>query len=209
MKNNIEEFFIYIFRHGQTTYNRDRIFTGWKNPKLTNEGIKNAKEISKKLRNKKLGIAIHTSLIRSKRTLYEVLKYHPECKKILENNNIIERSYGDLSGISHDNFIKKNGIKEFNKIHRGWNVSAKNGESFKDVEKRVKIFIKEIIDILKQNKTNIVISGHGNSIRLFRKIIEKSSIKEAISWNIPYDKVYIYKVLINKNKIIIKKNGCE
>ena len=45
---------IYIFRHGQTTYNRDEKFTGWHDPKLTELGLKQAKTIAKKLKNKKL-----------------------------------------------------------------------------------------------------------------------------------------------------------
>ena len=44
-----KEFKIYVFRHGQTYYNRDKIFTGWKDPKLTPRGLKQAEIIAKKL----------------------------------------------------------------------------------------------------------------------------------------------------------------
>lgn len=214
---------IYLFRHGQTTYNRDGKFTGWQDPKLTRLGIEHAKKIAKKLKNKKFQIAFYTKLGRSKQTLHEVLKYHPECKKLIEDNRMIERNYGDLNGTSHEAFINKIGNKifhldvhgdalenlspenrkkiekflgeqEYDLIHRGYNIPPPKGESFADVEKRVKAFIKDLTKLIKKEKVNIVISAHGNSIRLFRKIMENSSIKETTSWFIPYDKVFEYTI---------------
>lgn len=216
---------IYLFRHGQTHYNKKGIFTGWKDSKLTKEGIKNAKTVAKKLKDQQIDVAIQTSLSRSKDTLKEVLKYHPECKKIIEDNRMIERSYGDLEGTSHDSFIKKIGErsynlrvegdaienlegekkrkveeflgkKEYKAIHRGYNVAAPNGESFADVEKRVKDFISWLKKYMKKNKVNVAISAHGNSIRLFRKIMEKASRKETKSWDIPYDKYFEYTIKV-------------
>ncbi len=216
-----KRFKVYIFRHGQTFYNRNHIFTGWKNSKLTLQGIKDARKVAKKLKNKKFGIAIHTKLSRSKNTLKEVLKFHSECKKIIQDNRMIERSYGILEGTSHEGFIEKVGKrecnllvvgdavenlspekrknlekslgkKEYDLIHRGYKVATPGGESFADVEKRVKIFIKDLKKLIKKEQTNVAISAHGNSIRLFRKILEKASIKQTVSWFIPYDKVFEY-----------------
>ena len=102
---------IYLFRHGQTTFNRDQKFTGWLNPKLTSKGINNARTVAKELKNKKFEVAFHTKLIRSKQTINEVLKFHPECKKLIKDNRIIERNYGKLNGTTHDSFIHKIGNK--------------------------------------------------------------------------------------------------
>ena len=79
---------IYLFRHGQTFYNlggvgENKKFTGWKDSKLAPKGIKSAKEIAKKMKGLKFQIAFQTRLSRSKDTLRQVLKYHPECKKII------------------------------------------------------------------------------------------------------------------------------
>jgi 2,3-bisphosphoglycerate-dependent phosphoglycerate mutase len=185
--------FIYVFRHGQSTYNRDGRFTGWKDAKLTKKGKDNAKTIAKKLKNKKIDVAVHTKLSRSKETLKIVLKSHPECKKILEDNRMIERSYGKISGKTHEAIIKKYGKEQFEKWHRGFNERPPKGESFADVEKRVKNFVRWLKIYVKKNKVNIAISAHGNSIRLFRKIIESLSIKKTCEINIPYDKVFVYK----------------
>ena len=40
---------IYLFRHAQTYFNRAHRFTGWKDSKLTKQGIKDARKIAKKL----------------------------------------------------------------------------------------------------------------------------------------------------------------
>ena len=45
---------IYVFRHGQTYFNREHRFTGWKESRLTPLGVKQAKFIAGKLKNKKI-----------------------------------------------------------------------------------------------------------------------------------------------------------
>ncbi len=183
---------IYIFRHGQTYFNKNKIFTGWKDSKLTRLGIKQARLIAKKLKNKKIDIAFQTPQSRTKQTLKEVLKYHPECKKIITDKRIIERKYGKLEGMSHKKITEKYGEKQFQKWHRGFNIKPPNGESFADVEKRVNRFISDLKKLIKKERVNVAVSASGNSIRLFRKIMEKKSKKEAIKWKIPWDKHFEY-----------------
>ncbi|MBS3091374.1 2,3-bisphosphoglycerate-dependent phosphoglycerate mutase [Candidatus Pacearchaeota archaeon] len=187
---------IYLFRHGQTTYNRDKKFTGFHNPGLTNLGKKQAQKIAKILKNRKFQVAFYTRLKRSKQTLKKVLKYHPECKTLIKDDRMIERGYGKLQGLSHDKIIKKYGNEQFEIWHRSFYVPPPKGESFAMVETRVASFIKFLKIYMKKNKINVAISAHGNSIRLFRKIMEKSSIRETTSWFIPYDKVFVYNLRV-------------
>jgi len=216
---------IYLFRHGRTVYNVKGLFCGHKHTKLVWRGKKDAKKVARKLKNKKIDIAFHTSLPRSKETLKYILKYHPECKKIIVDDRMIERSYGNLEGITHKQFIEKIGKhsynlrvegdaienlkpklrkkiekflgeEEYKAIHRGYNVAAPKGESFADVEKRVRNFIIYLKKFVKKNKCNVVISAHGNSIRLFRKIMEKVSKEKSIRWFIPYDKFFEYTISV-------------
>ena len=105
---------IYIFRHGQTHYNKKGIFTGWKRSSLTPEGIRDAKKVSKKLKNKKFQVAFYTRLPRSMQTLKYILKYHPECKKLKKEDRMVERSYGVLEGTIHEDFIEKIGRRIYN-----------------------------------------------------------------------------------------------
>ena len=214
---------IYLFRHGESTFNRDGRFTGQLEAKLTKKGLKHAEKIARELKDKNFEVAIHTRLSRSKDTLKPVLKFHPECKLILEDDRMIERSYGELEGTTHDQFIDKIGEQgydlrvhgdaienlepkmrnniekflgnvEYKAIHRGYKIAAPRGESFADVEKRVRSFIKDLKKFMKKNKVNVAISVHGNSIRLFRKIMERAPKKSVVSWFIPYDKVFEYSI---------------
>jgi len=183
---------IYLFRHGQTYFNENKRFTGWKDSKLTKNGIKSSKTIAKKLKNKKFEVAFQTKLSRSKNTLKEVLKYHPECKKKIIDNRMIERSYGNLQGKYHKTIIEKFGKKQFDIWHRSYNTPPPKGESIKTVEKRVNSFIKYLIKYMEKNKVNIAISAHGNSMRPFRKHFEKLSIKQMMKLENPYDDYFEY-----------------
>lgn len=219
-----KELKVYLFRHGRTDYNVQGKFTGWEDSHLVWRGKRDAKKVAKKLRNVKIDVAIHTRLNRSKETLNYVLKFHPECKKVLIDDRMIERSYGIVEGMDHKAFVKSLGEQEYSlrvhgdalteiterglirkikkflgeeeykAIHRGYKVKLPKGESFYDVEVRVEKFIKWLKNYMKKNKVSIAISAHGNSIRLFRKIMEKASIDEMTSWFIPYDKVYEYSI---------------
>jgi 2,3-bisphosphoglycerate-dependent phosphoglycerate mutase len=185
---------IYIFRHGQTDFNRDNKFTGFIDAKLTKTGIDDAKIISLRLKGKKIDVAFCSTLKRATSTLNEVLKYHPECKKIVYDNRIIERGYGKLQGKTHFDVVKKFGFEKYDSWHRGFDKRPPKGESFADVEKRVKQFIEDLLLYMEREKVNVAISAHGNSIRLFRKIMEKTSKQEAVGWFIPYDNYYEYEV---------------
>lgn len=185
---------IYLFRHGESTYNKKKMFTGWKDVKLTKTGIKNAKIVAKKLKNKKIDVAIHTRLKRSRDTLKEVLKYHPECKKIIVDDRMIERSYGMLQGRTHKEIIEKYGKKQFDIWHRSYDIPPPGGESIKMVEKRVNSFIKDLLKKMKKEKINVAISAHGNSMRPFRRYFEKLSIKEMMKLENPWDDYFEYVV---------------
>lgn len=221
----MRELKVYLFRHGQSTYNKARRFTGWHDPLLTVQGKRDARKIAKILKGKRIDVAIYTRLRRSKETLKEVLKFHPECKKLLVDDRMIERNYGKLNGVSHDKFIedigkrvfrldvqgdaienlsrenrkkleKFLGTHEFDLIHRGYKIPPPGGESFAMVEKRVASFIRDLRKMMKREKVNVAISAHGNSVRLFRKIMENASVDEMTKWFIPYDKVFVYKVRV-------------
>ncbi|MDP2947035.1 MAG: 2,3-bisphosphoglycerate-dependent phosphoglycerate mutase [Nanoarchaeota archaeon] len=184
---------VFLFRHGQTYFNRDNKFTGFIDSKLSPAGKDDAKIVGLRLKNEKIGIAFHTSLSRSKETLNEVLKFHKNVR-LVQDNRIIERSYGDLSEKTHLEVVKKYGTKKYDNWHRSFDKRPPKGESFADVEKRVKSFINYLEELIKKENVNIAISAHGNSIRLFRKIMENLSVKETCEMFVPYDQVYEYEI---------------
>ena len=183
---------IYIFRHGETYYNRNKRFTGLVDSRLTPEGIKQSNLIAEKLREKKFQIAFKTSLSRSSKSLKIILKYHPECKRVIVDDRMIERSYGDLERKFHRTIIKKYGRRQFDIWHRSYDVPPPSGESIKTVEERVLSFINDLIILMKRERVNAAISAHGNSMRPFRRYFENLTIKQMMKLENPYDKHFDY-----------------
>lgn len=185
---------IYLFRHGQTTFNRDKKFTGWIDAKLTSLGKKQAQLVGTKLKSKRIDIAICSSLSRSKKTLEIVMKNHPECQVFLVDDRIRERRYGKLEGLTHKQVIEKVGIKQFDTWHRSYKTAPPKGESIFQVEKRVTPFVQEWKKILSKAPLNVAICAHGNSMRPMRKILEKLTIKEMMKLENPWDNYLEYEI---------------
>lgn len=185
-----------FFRHGQTTYNQKGMFTGHFDAKLTRKGREDAQIVAERLKNMKFDLAIHSKLSRSIDTLNIVLKSHPECKKVEKDDRIIERDYGKLIGKTHWEVVKKYGPEQYDLWHRSFTTRPPKGEHFADVEKRVKPFLKDIIKKIKKEKINVMVSAHGNSIRMVRKIMEGAGRMESSHWFIPYDNYFEYKVKV-------------
>lgn len=187
---------IFLFRHGQTHFNKMKMFTGWKDATWTRKGQENASTVAKKLKKKHIAVAFRSSLTRSKETLGEVLKFHPECRFIFCDDRMIERCYGTLQGHSHAAFIRTYGRDLFDKYHRAYDFPPPKGESVKMVEGRVKSFIKDLLAFIKKYKVNVAISAHGNSMRPFRRYFEKVSVKQMMKWEMPYDDYFEYSVKV-------------
>lgn len=214
---------IYVFRHGHTGYNQQHRFCGWKESRLTDLGKKDAHKIRQKLRHKKIDLGFHSSLSRSKRTLTIALDTHAECTVRFCDDRLIERSYGQLEGKSHEWFVKTAGehdlieylhwhkahyldynhsnelIKKFGerdlaKVRRSYSLTPPGGESMKDVEKRVLAFLDDLLVICREFKVNVALSVHGNSMRPIRRYFENLSAKEMMHLENPWDQVYEYTV---------------
>ena len=188
------ELHIYLFRHGETHFNRSRRFTGRINSRLTPKGITQTNFIAKKLRSKRFQMAFKTSLSRSSNSLKIVLRYHPECKSVIVDDRIIERSYGDLERRTHKTVIKKYGKKQFNLWHRSYSVPPPGGESIKMVEKRVLSFVKDLLMLMERKKINVAISAHNNSMRPFRRYFENLTVKQMMALENPYEKYFDYAI---------------
>ena len=194
--NNSKILKIYLFRHGQTTLNRDKRFTGWLNPDLTPLGIKQAEKIALDLKDKEFQVAYCSTLIRSKHTLDIVLKYHNNVEVIVDKR-IMERSYGDLQGLSHVEYIKEVGKEQYDIYHRSYETPPPGGESIITVEKRVNEFLKELFEKMKKEKINVAICAHGNSIRPILKHFENLTIKEMMKLEIPWNDYFEFEVPID------------
>ncbi|SRR5258706_768744 len=169
---------LFLFRHGETTDNQKKIFSGWRDVDLTQEGIEEAKRLSEKLKNEKTTKAYSSDLIRSQHTLALVLGEYHKNVPVHIDPRIKERDYGKLTGTSKTELEKKS-PKDFEKWHRSYDIAPPGGESIKDVEKRVMPFIHELLKTTKPSDV-IFISAHGNSIRPFIHYFEKISWEEVM-----------------------------
>jgi 2,3-bisphosphoglycerate-dependent phosphoglycerate mutase len=189
----VNELKIYLVRHGKTQYNVEGRFTGTTDVGLTPEGLEVTRQVAEKLRDKKFEVAYHTRLKRSKITLQEILKYHPKVT-VLEDDRLIERSYGKLQKQKHADFIAKNGKDLFDKYHRSYDAVPPGGESIQMVEVRVLDFIKDLLAKMKREKVNVLICGHSNAMRPFRRYFEGLTIDQMMALENPFDLILEYPV---------------
>lgn len=183
---------IILFRHTETTDNKEGVFSGRRDPNLTPLGIEEAKELRNKLKNEKVTKAYCAPNQRTKQTLEIVLEPHQGYEMVVADPRLLERDYGDLTGKSKAQ-TEKLYPKEYPGWHRGYNTPPPNGESLKQVEERVNDFIKEVIQNVWQNDV-IFICASGNSLRPIRKYFEKMTDVQMSSFEHEKGKIYEYEV---------------
>src|SRR5450755_2780989 len=171
-----------LVRHGQSEWNLKNLFTGWKDPDLTEKGIAEAKEAGQKLKAQGLSfdIAFTSVLLRAQHTLDLMLaglgQTGLQTKKNLALN---ERDYGDLSGLNKDDARKKWGEEQVHIWRRSYDVAPPGGESLRDTAARVlPYYIQEILPRVLRGE-RVLVAAHGNSLRALVMVLEKLD-KESI-----------------------------
>jgi 2,3-bisphosphoglycerate-dependent phosphoglycerate mutase len=182
----------FIFRHGQTFDNKEKIFSGFRQTDLTPEGIEEVKGIGEKLKDEPVIKAYQSDLIRSQHTLNLVLNGWHENVEIITDKRIKERDYGDLTGKNKVETEKEN-PEQYKLWHRSYDVPPPNGESIKMVEERVLAFLNEVLPNFAKNDV-VFISAHGNSLRPMRRFFEHITIEEMCSFEHTPGKVYSYEI---------------
>ncbi|MBI2032575.1 MAG: histidine phosphatase family protein [Candidatus Levybacteria bacterium] len=180
---------IFLFRHAQTTDNVAHIFSGDRDPDLTEQGVKEAEGIRDALKNERVTKAFTSDRIRCKKTLEIVLQEHPNISPIIDKR-IEERDYGTLTGLNKDEIAQKY-PEQYPLWHRSYDVPPPDGESLKDVEKRVLEFLKDLISVAKPDDV-ILISASANSLRPIRRYFERMTPSEMASFEHTLGKVYSY-----------------
>jgi 2,3-bisphosphoglycerate-dependent phosphoglycerate mutase len=157
-----------LVRHGQSEWNLKNLFTGWKNPGLTDLGIEEAKKAGQALKSRgTVPDAYFTSaLTRAQRTLDLMLEEMEITDlTIVRNHKLNERDYGDLSGLNKDDAREKWGEEQVHIWRRSYDVPPPGGESLKDTAARVLPYYEaEIAPLVKAGKT-VLVTAHGNSLR--------------------------------------------
>ena len=163
-----------LLRHGQSQWNLENRFTGWKNVPLTEKGEAEAKKAGELIRKHNISIdRVFSSVLERANRTAEIAIKKAELNNLLENNKIImtcseklnERDYGDLVGLNKQETADKFGKDQVHIWRRSYDTPPPNGESLKDVVERVSPYFKENIKPLIDKGENILIAAHGNSLR--------------------------------------------
>ena len=213
--------FLILIRHGQSTWNLEKRFTGWVDVDLTENGKLEAKKAGELI--KKMNIKIDTyysSLqLRAKNTLNIIQKIlNEESKSFSRIWQLNERHYGALTGLNKIETINKIGKEKVHEFRRSWDIRPDplekespyhpsnidtykdlpkeiipNTESLKDTYERVTKFYENILkDDLKDK--NILISAHGNSIRALCKFLFKLDNEQISKLEIPTGNPLVLKI---------------
>jgi 2,3-bisphosphoglycerate-dependent phosphoglycerate mutase len=186
-----------LVRHGQSEWNLKNLFTGWKDPDLTEQGITEAREAGRKLKAQGLSFdkAFTSDLTRAQHTLKLLLEEIgqtglPTTRDLALN----ERDYGDLSGLNKDDARKKWGEDQVLIWRRSYDVPPPGGESLKDTLARtLPYYVKEILPgVLRGERT--LIAAHGNSLRALIMVLEKLSPEQILKRELATGVPVIYRL---------------
>ena len=165
-----------LVRHGQSEWNLKNLFTGWKDPALTEKGRDEAAEAGRKLKAQGLtfDVAFTSALTRAQHTLDIILKEMGQSGLPIHKNQALnERDYGDLSGLNKDDARKKWGEEQVHVWRRSYDVPPPGGQSLKDTLARtLPYFVQEILPCVLRGERTLV-AAHGNSLRALIMVLEK------------------------------------
>ena len=203
--------FLILVRHGQSTWNLEKRFTGWVDVELTNKGKLEAQKAGHLIKQKNIKIhSYYSSLqIRANDTLKIIKKILNDIKEFIKAWELNERHYGSLTGLNKIEMSKKIGEDKIFEFRRSWNIRPEplkkespyhpinietykglpksiipDSESLEDTYNRVVKYFKNEIQ-KKINDKNVLISAHGNSIRALCKYLFKLDNDQIASLEIP------------------------
>lgn len=164
-----------LIRHGQSEWNLEKRFTGWKDPELTANGRLEARDAGKKLLalDMTFDVAFASQLQRAQQTLEIILdELGQKSTPTFFSAAINERDYGDLSGMSKSEARARWGEEQVRIWRRSYDVAPPNGESLRDTVARVAPFYNsELLPRLMQGES-VVVVAHGNSLRALAMSLE-------------------------------------
>ncbi len=211
-----------LIRHGESAWNKENRFTGWKDIDLSDKGKEEAHAAGKLL--KAQGFVFdeaYTSVLkRAIRTLWIILDemdlmWIPETKSWRLN----ERHYGGLQGLNKAETAAQYGDEQVLVWRRSYDVlptlleetderwlgkdpryslieagKFPRAEALKEtVERVVPFYETEIAPKIKAGK-RLIVAAHGNSLRALVKFLDNLSDDEIVSRNIPTGVPLVYEL---------------
>ena len=215
-----------LLRHGESEWNKENRFTGWTDVDLSENGVKEAEDAGKLLKEKgyTFDVSFTSVLKRANRTLEIVLKEMNLNIPVNYSYRLNERHYGALQGLNKDEMRKKFGEEQVHIWRRSYDVRppklTKDDERYpgndpkykdltqeelplteclKDTLERVLPYYNNEIKKHLENKENVLVVAHGNSLRSIIKYLENISDDDIMSVEIPTGVPYVYELDDNLN----------
>jgi 2,3-bisphosphoglycerate-dependent phosphoglycerate mutase len=171
----VSERLLVLVRHGQSEWNLKNLFTGWRDPDLTEQGVAEAKAAGRRL--KAMGFTFDrgfTSVLsRAEKTMRLMLDELGQPNLPISRDAALnERDYGDLCGLNKDDARKKWGEEQVHLWRRSYDVQPPGGESLRDTVARVlPYYNQEILPAVLRGE-RILVSAHGNSLRALVMVLD-------------------------------------
>jgi 2,3-bisphosphoglycerate-dependent phosphoglycerate mutase len=172
-----------LVRHGESEWNKLNLFTGWKDPDLTEKGIAEAVKAGELLKEAGItfDVAFTSVLKRAQHTLDLVLQELGQTELTIHTDKALnERDYGDLSGLNKDDARKRWGEAQVHTWRRSYDVSPPGGESLKDTAARTLPYYETKIWPEVKAGRNVIVAAHGNSLRSIIMRLERLTPEEIL-----------------------------
>lgn len=184
-----------LVRHGQSEWNLQNLFTGWRDPDLTEQGREEAKTAGTLLKMADIAPDIYfTSMLqRAQKTAHIILqKLNKEELDANLSLALNERDYGDLTGLNKADCQEKWGEEQVKIWRRSYNIAPPNGESLRDTLARVLPYYLFTIQPYLLKGQNVFIVAHGNSLRALMMAIEGLTPEQIVKQEIATATPIIY-----------------
>ena len=176
-----------LVRHGQSEWNEKNLFTGWKDPELTQKGAQEARNAGRELLGQEYAFDVmYTSALRRAQETGRIILEEMGLADIVtvRDQRLNERDYGDLSGLNKDDARERWGEDQVHVWRRSYDTPPPGGESLKDTANRVLPYFEEVILPNLVAGKNILVAAHGNSLRALIMKIESISPLEIVKLEI-------------------------
>lgn len=196
-----------LVRHGQSEWNLKNLFTGWKDPDLTELGVEEAKTGAQALKETglKFDVAFTSGLKRAQRTLDLIMQGIGQTDlPVIRDIALNERDYGDLAGLNKDDARAKWGEEQVHIWRRSYDVPPPGGESLKDTGARVwPYYMTEILPRVLRGET-VLVAAHGNSLRSLLMVLDRLDREQILSVNLATGVPMVYR--LNADSTVASKD---
>jgi len=200
-----------LCRHGQSTWNRENLFTGWHDVDLTDKGLAEAKSAGQLLGQLDFNFDVaYTSVLkRAIRTLWIILdEINLMWIPVVRSWKLNERHYGALQGMDKAETTARHGADQVKIWRRSYDIpppaldesdprhpghdpryagidNLPAAESLKITLERVQPYWEQAIAPQLKAGKNVLIAAHGNSLRALVKMLDGISDEDITEFNIP------------------------